>query len=244
MNAFFPPRARPWLALLGGILAATIAAAAEDAPKSPDKQSADKQPLEERQLDKRLLGDLDDDLLRGLPAAEPKKSPAEGRDAKLQEDLGGSDADAAAAEDPLQQIGQRMRAAQQRIGQRDLSPETRELQREIVADLAKLIERARQQQGDGKKSAGQGRGSAQGGAEGGHPTPSPATESTNRVEKGTAEAVETANLRDVLRRHWGHLPEKLREELQNSLSEQFLPQYEKLIEAYYRRLAEERRDRQ
>ena len=38
---------------------------------------------------------------------------------------------------------------------------------------------------------------------------------------------------------WGHLPDKLRDEMQASLSEQFLPQYERLIEAYYQRLAEE-----
>ena len=46
---------------------------------------------------------------------------------------------------------------------------------------------------------------------------------------------------DLLRRHWGHLPAKLREQMQSSLKEQFLPKYERVIEDYYRRLAEDLR---
>jgi len=45
---------------------------------------------------------------------------------------------------------------------------------------------------------------------------------------------------DLLSRIWGHLPDKLRDQMQASLSEQFLPKYEQLIEDYYRRLAEDR----
>ena len=189
-------------------------------------------------LDKRLLKDLDDDLLQGLPPAVKPKSPSKDPQAQPADD---ATAGEPGGENPLEQIGQRMRAARKRLDQQDLSLETRELQREIVADLAKMIEQSRQRQQTSDKQGNQtGNGSAQGGAEGGNPKPGPATDSTNRVEKGSAEAVETADVRDVLRRFWGHLPEKMREELQNSLSEQFLPQYEKLIEAYYQRLAEER----
>ena len=46
-------------------------------------------------------------------------------------------------------------------------------------------------------------------------------------------------MKDLFRRIWGNLPDKLREEMQASLSEQFLPKYERLIEEYYKRLAEE-----
>ena len=62
------------------------------------------------------------------------------------------------------------------------------------------------------------------------------------VFRGNAE-VETAEVHDLVRRFWGHLPDKLRDEMQSSLSEQFLPKYEQLIEDYYRRLAEDRRGR-
>jgi hypothetical protein len=35
------------------------------------------------------------------------------------------------------------------------------------------------------------------------------------------------------------LPERIRQQLQNAAVERFLPKYEDLIEAYYRRLAED-----
>src|SRR5690606_22527537 len=98
--------------LIGGTTMSALLAAAEDGASPP--------------LDKRLLKDLDDDLLQGLPAAAPGKAAKNDLDAKLKEDLEGSDIGAAPVEDPLQQISQRMRAAQQRIGQQDLSLETRE----------------------------------------------------------------------------------------------------------------------
>ena len=48
-------------------------------------------------------------------------------------------------------------------------------------------------------------------------------------------------MKEVLRRFWGHLPEKIRDQMQSSMSEEFLPKYERLIEDYYRRLAEDPR---
>ncbi len=39
---------------------------------------------------------------------------------------------------------------------------------------------------------------------------------------------------------WGELPPQLREQLRSLAPEKFLPGYEALIEAYYRRLAEKR----
>jgi hypothetical protein len=70
--------------------------------------------------------------------------------------------------------------------------------------------------------------------------PAPPRDSTHRIEQGTKESVETTDVKDLLRRFWGHLPDKLRDQMQASLSEQFLPKYERLIEEYYKRLAEER----
>ena len=38
---------------------------------------------------------------------------------------------------------------------------------------------------------------------------------------------------------WGHLPAKTREQMLQNSPERFLPQYELMIEKYYKRLAEE-----
>ena len=143
----------------------------------------------------------------------------------------------AATDNPLALIAERMRAVQQRIAGRDTSDETQTVQKQIQADLAALIEQAKKQcAACNKPGSGQGQ---QAGSTGGNPTPAPPRDSTNRIEQGTKEAVETADVKDVLRRFWGHLPDKVRDQMQASLSEQFLPKYERLIEDYYQRLAEE-----
>jgi hypothetical protein len=38
---------------------------------------------------------------------------------------------------------------------------------------------------------------------------------------------------------WGHLPERQREQMLQSFSDEFLPKYELEIEQYYRRLSED-----
>ncbi|MGY8768800.1 MAG: hypothetical protein ACKVH8_10295 [Pirellulales bacterium] len=43
----------------------------------------------------------------------------------------------------------------------------------------------------------------------------------------------------LLKETWGHLPEKIRQQLMNTSVEKFLPKYEKLTEDYFRKLAEE-----
>jgi hypothetical protein len=189
-----------------------------------------------KSLDAQLLDDLDADLLKGLPSTAKPIVPAQPADPTkptVGEGLGaGSD-----ATDPLAIVRDRMRDAQRRMAGRDTSAATQTVQKQIEADLAKLIDQARQQCAACNK-AGNGQGN-QAGNTGGNPTPAPPRDSTNRIEQGTKEAVEMADVKDVLRRFWGHLPDKVREQLQSSLSEEFLPKYERVIEDYYRRLAED-----
>ena len=205
------------------------------ADESPPKRAAT--PL--KSLDAQLLDDLDADLLKGLPASVkpvvPAKPGAPVNDPPAGEDLAG----AGAATNPLAIVSERMRDVQRRIAGRDTSEATQTVQKQIESDLAKLIEQAKQQCAACNK-AGSGQGQ-QAGNTGGNPTPAPPRDSTNRIEPGTKEAVETADVKDVLRRFWGHLPDKIREQMQSSLSEEFLPKYEREIEDYYRRLAEDPR---
>lgn len=201
-------------------------------------------------LDAQLLDGLDKELFEGLPPLAPAKptpggstpAPKTGSRAPAE---GGDEATLEFAPSPtlpLARIGQQMREVQNRIAARDTSAQTQEAQRAIAADLAALIEQARQQCAACSQA---GSGSGQGALAGtsGQPVPAPPRDSTDRIEQGTKEAVETAEVHDLVRRFWGHLPDKLRDEMQSSLSEQFLPKYEQLIEDYYRRLAEDRRSR-
>jgi hypothetical protein len=208
--------------LLAAILTTVVAhASAQDAGPQPPKKDS---------LDQQLLDDLDRDLLKDLPGAT-RSAPSGNGDVTP----------AVQSDNPLAQLAERMRAVEARISNKDTSPETQKLQKQILAELAALMEQAKKQGGGSKKPGnGAGKGSDQPGEGSGNPTAGPARDSTNRIEQGTKEATETADVKDLIRRVWGHLPDKLRDQMQASLSEQFLPKYERLIEEYYKRLAEER----
>jgi len=188
-----------------------------------------------RSLDQQLLDDLDRELLEGLPAGKSRdkagsKSPATSPQAR----------EGAESQNPLAKIAERMRTVENRIAEHDTSAATQENQALIVSDLQSLLEAAKKAQQRGKPQGGKGSPSGQEGTGTGDAVASPPRDSTNRIERGTKEKPETADVKDLLRRIWGHLPEKLRDEMQASVGEQFLPKYERLIEEYYKRLAEER----
>ena len=213
------------LCLAGAMAFSPRAVAQDDTPAPPTPPKA-------KSLDQQLLDDLDRELLEGLPGGKTK-SPATGKP------MDDQDADSAAveADNPLAKIAEQMRTVESRINERDTSAETQNLQKQIVGDLAALLEEAKKQGGQKKPGQGSGAGQDQAGA-GGNPTAGPARDSTDRIERGDAEAAETADVKDVLRRMWGHLPDKARDQMQSSLSEEFLPKYQRLIEEYYKRLAE------
>lgn len=202
------------------ILACSSALADEPSAKPPAKS-----------LDDQLLDGLDSELLKDLP--EPSRPQTDKRPDPASQP--------GSASHPLAIVSERMREAERRIAGRDTSAQTQSVQKQIEEDLAQLIEQARRQlAAAGKPGSGQG---TQAGNTGGNPTAAPPRDSTNRIERGAKESVETADVKEVLRRFWGHLPDKMREELQSSLSEQFLPKYERVIEQYYKRLAEDPRVR-
>ena len=226
---FAPLRLCAFALIASAVVIAFCSTIAADDPPAKTKSGQPKS------LNQQLLDELDADLLKDLPGkpvapARPKTGGQSPSDAN-------EPAPASGATDPLAILGERMRDVQRRIARRDTSDETQTLQRQIQDDLAALIEQARQQAAAaGKPGSGQGQ---LAGSSGGNPTPAPPRDTTNRLEQGTKVPVETADVQDLIRRFWGHLPDKLREQMQSSLSEQFLPKYERLIEDYYRRLAED-----
>lgn len=164
--------------------------------------------------------------------------PAPDQDKKLLYDLGGEDL-GDQAKNPLLTISKEMRAVEGLLSQQDSSAKTQEMQKQIMADLAKLIEKCeRQCNGPGGKKGG-GKPAAKPAVGDSAAAARPVTESTDRVEKSDKRELNKIAVQDLLRRVWGHLPDHLREPLmRGALGEQFLPKYEKEIEEYYRRLAE------
>jgi hypothetical protein len=131
-----------------------------------------------------------------------------------------------------------MRQAQRKIAEEDTSAGTRALQQRVVDDLSELIRQM------AKKCGGAGQGPSQSkqssaATAGKIPSRSPARDSVTRLGQTPAQPPDTEKARQLNRQAWGNLPPRLRQPLLNADFERFLPKYERLIERYFTRLAEE-----
>jgi hypothetical protein len=204
---------------------------------------------QDKSLDQQLLDDLKPAPAKTRTAEKPadpktdKSATKDKLDEALKRDLGGEDIGQEKKEEhPLQKLGREMLEVKQRIAAKDTAAGTQQKQKEIAEEIAKLIEQAQKKPQGNKSQNGnqnkQGSGSTQSGADSGSAQSKPGQESTQRLEQSEQTQTQMNEMKEALRRIWGHLPEKEREEMIGSLGEQFLPKYERLIEAFYKRLAE------
>jgi hypothetical protein len=212
-------------------------------------------------LDQRLNDELDRELLGDLPAPPQGAGQASGTskpngqrpkagsdlDRQLLDQLGDGEDIGQPAADPLVSLSRRMRTVEQRISQQDTAEATQRLQLQIVTDLEQLIEQAKKQcsggsskKGGAPKPGGKPGSSKKGGTGDNATTSKSAKDSVETPERTGSTEAELEAMKALIKDVWGHLPPKLREQLQSPAAEQFLPKYEQVIEAYYRRLAEER----
>ena len=230
---------------------------------APATARADSKPapsLEEQLLEDLGVDPLDDEVHKELlapddgqsgqgasPGGEGETSAEDGDDFKrqLERELGAA---AASEEDhPLLDIARRMRLAEDLIGESKSGSQTQDLQEQIVAKLEELLKQARscskkagecEAQGvAARQPAGQPRQkpSVAGRKPGSKPVSNP------NAAPGTSD-VQRPNLQErenLVKSVWGELPPNLREQVLQLSIEEFLPKYELLIEAYFKRLARE-----
>jgi len=237
-------------ALCGWLTASSLRAAEDASAPAPAKPSTDEM----------LRDSLDNELLKGLdvPPRTPAGSPAAGKpadrpadassdlDQQLLEQLAEGEDIGQESSHPLVSIGRRMRVAEALIGRQVTSQKTQRVQQLVIEDLDRLIEQLQKQCRSGQCSS---KSAPKPGAKPGSKSRAgsgentganqPAKESTERTGGQASGREELARLQQMLKQIWGHLPPKLRDQLQSSSIEEFLPKYEKLIEEYYTRLAEE-----
>ena len=159
----------------------------------------------------------------------------------------------------LDDVADSMDDVKKRLDQTETGLKTRSKQDRIIAMLDMLIELAQEQeqgqgqgqgQGEGEgegEGEGQGQGQGQGKGSGSGPpsgtgTPSsPATESAlvGGASNDEGKAASTATMRDF----WAKLPTKERAKVLDALRKRFPRRYRQLVEAYYKSLATEGRDR-
>jgi hypothetical protein len=225
-------------ALLSAMLLASAAFA--------QQQGGDETP--EPSTDEKLLDSLGGDLLEGLDdiPSEPGDE-ADAADQPLLDQLEGEDI-GEEGENDLSRISRQMRVVEQRIAQQEVSEKTQGLQEQIVADLEALIKKIQQNQK--KQSSSSPKNSKPKNNEIKQPdkqpsdgqrteSTKPATDSEDQLTERRTAAADAAAMEALVKRVWGHLPDRVREEMQNATEEEFLPKYQEVIEDYFRRLAEE-----
>jgi hypothetical protein len=224
---------RPAAGLVAGVL--LLSGVFPLLAQSDDKQSAAAADL------------VDDDLFEGLPPAPATSAPeAASPEAPTPETgrpeaptlSGGEDLDFGGQADPFGRLAAKMQRSREALAMGNSAAPTQDLQQEILSDLDALLKKMQKQCAGGQcntpgSSAGNSPGTGQ------KPSSRPPNDSTARVGKPGDTEVQPGEEADTMREVWGHLPPKVREAMQNATLEEFLPKYDKLIEDFYRRLAEQ-----
>jgi hypothetical protein len=185
---------------------------------------------------------------------EPEKPKPSDRaknelDKKLKPELGPAAQREGGQKDPLLDAAKGMRDAQTRLAQGKSDAVTQHVQRQAVADLQKIIDEAKRSgKCCGQPLAGNCKPSGKPGAGAG-----PKPESTSRAPNEGPAKISNPNAKHDNKAGGGEekklahkalmeqyrigLPERQREQMSGAPSEYFLPDYEREIEDYFRRLS-------
>jgi hypothetical protein len=208
--------------------------------ESQQPRSLDDQLLDELSVEP--LGELDRELFApGDTGQEPQETPDEAAEElgdRLRRELGA--AAVSEEENPLLEVARQMREVEGRIGVNDSGPATQSIQGQIVATLDELINqtgKACQESGSSKPCSGGGQ--PKSGRPGTTPGEGPAATSRLSPEDKDRQAAR-GEMQAMMQQLWEvGLPAHQRDQLLQSPFEEFLPEYELLIERYFRRLSEE-----
>ena len=218
------------------------------APLSAQDQSPTKSASKDAAADKATKEADDaapslDDLLK-LPGAD--KKPSDPAEPKLEPQ---ARAPATEAADAFQKAIAEMAQAADRLRVRqDPGITTQRIQESVLSHLDAAIEAAKKQQQQQQQQAGssqqqqqqQQTGSKQNQQQQQQQQANQATQANpGQFSPGQATDPRLGGAIEETRVEWGSLPQRLRDELEQGLGEKFSPIYQKLTEAFYKRLAEE-----
>ena len=149
----------------------------------------------------------------------------------------------------LVRAGQGMVQAEALLRKQATVAQAGEAQQQVVAQLDQLIaELSKQCNGNcnnpsNKPPSPSQRSQAKPGKSGSKPgqSKSPARDSNNQLNGNATKPADESerDLETVVKHLWGHLPEREREQMMQTFSDEFLPKYQQEIEQYYERLSEE-----
>jgi pyruvate/2-oxoglutarate dehydrogenase complex dihydrolipoamide acyltransferase (E2) component len=170
----------------------------------------------------------------------------------------------------MTRVGKNMREAETRLSNKDAGSATQDVERDIVKDLEELIQQTQRQQQQQQAQQKQRQQAEQNGSmtpqqrlqqrlrqaranrerrrkmarqqNSVAPQQSEQPAGTNPLG-GNAPAGEMSKIADLYKDIWGHLPEMLRQEMNQYAREQFMPKYNELLKQYYATIAEKGRSK-
>lgn len=234
-------------------------AADEGSERLPRPDTAQEQP---DGLDEELLKSLGDDEVDLGDKPEKNANRGDGSSARddgssdLDEELmrGLDDGEDVGEENPLVKVGRQMRQVEEWIAGGRSGTETQELQKRIALELDKLLKQAQQQQQQQSQSKSKNQDQQKDSKRRQVKQPqsrkeqqakksqNPAQQSTERLGPDKLLNPDKLAVSDLIKRVWGQLPEKEREQMSQHSAELFLPQYEQLITEYFKTLVEKQKE--
>jgi hypothetical protein len=169
-----------------------------------------------------------------------------------------AEAEAREAEEKIQELVTRLaknlHEAETRLAKKDPGDGTQQVQRDVVKDLQELIDQTKRQQqqqqqqqssssSSQQKSRQQARGNRTQRNQASAPRPQPGRD--QQAQRGTRAQTsprgEMSKIADLYKDIWGHLPETLRQDMNQYSREQFMAKYNELLKQYYATIAEKGR---
>ena len=184
--------------------------------------------------------DIDSELFKELRRADEAELAVMENDA---------DKDGPQQGNPLIDLARQMRSVEHRIAKADSGKATQDGQKRIMDQLDLMIEQVKKSCcGGGKPGQKQAPGGtderkkiAQSKKPGKGSKPGESTASGKVEQPGHAgRQTDMEQMQILMKRLWGELPQRDREQMLQYPVEQFLPEYEQMIEEYYKRLSREK----
>jgi hypothetical protein len=180
----------------------------------------------------------------------PKKAEPTGKDEE-----GKDDASAAELEQKIKELMSRLdknlRLAEDRLNKKDTGDATQQVQRDIAKDLAELIEQTQRRQQQQQQSSSSSRSRRQQAranqmqrqdpSQRLQQEPQEAMNQRGTARGGNSKRGDLSKIADLYKDIWGHLPETLRQEMNQYSREQFMAKYNELLKQYYATIAEKGR---
>ncbi|HLJ95818.1 MAG TPA: hypothetical protein VKU02_21760 [Gemmataceae bacterium] len=190
-----------------------------------------------------------------MPAPESKEEPKPKKteSPKSQEPTGDAERNIQDAQEKIREIHNRisknLSQAEERLHKNDSGEVTQQTQGEIVRDLGVLIEQTRRQQQSRSSSSSSNQRNQQtrrnhpqrNQASGNPEQEQPENASTGSPQGGKKGQEGMSKIADLYKDVWGHLPQTLRQEMDQYSREQFMAKYADLLKQYYATIAEKGR---